>query len=116
MDVLVQRYKTWFSKKVENILCTKGTEGKQFTNRFQTLQLCENLLGAYHHASVMYSLAREFEEERKNLNWVRKFTEDCDGWKLLFESVLYNTPVSEDDVITSLVSGEIDCEMALDLT
>lgn len=114
-DILVKRYKSWFSKKTENIARTKGAEGLQFTSRFQTLVLSENALGAYHHASIMHRLVKEFGEERQNLRWVDKLVEECDGWKLLFESVLYSSPVEQDLVIDSLVKAEIDCETAVDL-
>lgn len=115
VDTLIQRYKAWFSKKVENIKCTKGAEGQQFTCRFQTLPLTEGALGVYHHVSVIYRLAKEFDEERRNLNWVEKLVEECDGWKLLFESVLYSSSVDQDQIIDSLVKGGIDCETAVDL-
>ena len=114
-EMIVRKYSTWFSKKIENIRYTKGAEGQLFTSRFQTLDLAESTLGAYHHVSIIYRLVREFSEERKNLRWVQKLISECDEWKQLFEAILYSTPVQGNQVIDSLVKGGIDCETAIDL-
>jgi len=116
MQKFVDKYKLWLERELKALRCSGRPEAAILLSRFQLLELRETLFCALDHATKLNEIFTEFCNERQNLRWLEKLAHESSKWKLLFESTIRATQMSQSEIIEALVESQIDIEFAVNLT
>lgn len=112
---LLAKYEAWVLKLCKTLKCTKGQEGAILASRFSRLSMGNSLLEHYYYAKMLRVVVEDFSQDRKNLRWVEKLTGECERWDKVFESTLRVANEDASSVLTALVEGKIDIDLAVGL-
>jgi alkylhydroperoxidase family enzyme len=116
MQKFVEKYKLWLDRELKALRCSRWPEAAILLSRFQCLELRESLFGALDHSTKLNAVFVEFSNERQNLRWLEKLVHESSKWKLLFESTIRATQMSQEEIVEALVESQIDIEFAVNLS